>query len=55
MVLGAPAVGYFFVDVLPRWRARAIPRRRLLLAGAAVAALVLIWARMAWLFVTRGS
>ncbi len=55
MVLGAPAVGYFFVDVLPRLRARAIPRGRLLLAGAAVAALVLIWARMACLFVTRGS
>jgi len=55
MVLGMPAVGYFFVYVLPRWRARAIPRRRLLLAGVPVAALGLIWARMVWLFVTRGS
>ncbi|HUU55699.1 MAG TPA: glycosyltransferase family 39 protein, partial [bacterium] len=55
MVLGTPAAGYFFADVLPRWRARAIPSRRLLLAGAVVAALVLVWGRMVWLFVTRGS
>ncbi len=55
MVLGAPAIGYFFVDVLPRLRAGAIPRRRLLLAGLPVAALILVWARMAWLFAVRGS
>ena len=55
MVLGVPATGYFFVETLPRLRVGAIPRRRLLLAGAAVGVLVLIWARMVWLFVTRGS
>ena len=55
MVLGLPAVGYFFVDALPRLRARAIPGRRLVLAGVLVAALLLIWARMAWLFFARGS
>jgi 4-amino-4-deoxy-L-arabinose transferase-like glycosyltransferase len=55
MVLGAPAIGYFFVDVLPRLRAGAIPRRRLLVASLPVAALIVVWARMAWLFATRGS
>jgi hypothetical protein len=55
MVLVVPVIGYFFVDVLPRLRARVIPRRRLLLAGVPVAALVLVWARMVWLFVARGS
>jgi 4-amino-4-deoxy-L-arabinose transferase-like glycosyltransferase len=55
MVLGLPAIGYFFVDVLPRLKARAIPRRRFILPGILVAALVLVWARMAWLFLARGS
>jgi hypothetical protein len=55
MVLGLPAVGYFFVDALPRLRARTIPRRRLVLAGVLAAALLLVWARMAWLFFARGS
>jgi hypothetical protein len=55
MVLGLPAVGYFFVDVLPRLSARAIPRRRLILSGILAAALLLVWARMAWLFFARGS
>ncbi len=55
MVLGLPAIGYFFVDVLPGLKARAIPRRRLMLSCFLAAALVVVWARMAWLLVTRGS
>lgn len=55
MVLGLPAVGYFFAEGLARLRAGAYSRRRLALAGAAAAALLLIWARMVWLFLTRGS
>jgi hypothetical protein len=55
MVLGAPVIGNFFADVLPRLRKGAIPRRRLLLASVPGAALALVWARMVWLFVTRAS
>ncbi|UCH79260.1 MAG: glycosyltransferase family 39 protein [Candidatus Coatesbacteria bacterium] len=55
MVLGLPAVGYFFVELLPRLRARALPRGKLVLAVAAVASLAVIWARMAWLFLSRGT
>jgi hypothetical protein len=55
MVLGLPAVGYFFADVLPRLRARAIPRRRLVPSAVLVAALLVVWARMAWMFFARGS
>jgi len=55
MVLGLPAIGYFCVELLPRLRARALPRGKLVLAGAAVAALLLIWARMAWLFLSYGT
>jgi 4-amino-4-deoxy-L-arabinose transferase-like glycosyltransferase len=55
MVLGAPALGYFFAGVLPGLRARAFSRRRLALAAAAVAALVIIWVRMVWLYVAYGS
>jgi 4-amino-4-deoxy-L-arabinose transferase-like glycosyltransferase len=55
MVLGIPALGYFFAGVLPGLRARAFSRRRLVLAAAAVAALVVIWMRMAWLFFAYGS
>lgn len=55
MVLGAPALGYFFAEVLPGLRARAFSRRRLALAAAAVAALVVVWIRMAWLYVAYGS
>jgi 4-amino-4-deoxy-L-arabinose transferase-like glycosyltransferase len=55
MVLGAPALGYFFAEVIPGLRARAFSRRRLALAAAAAAALVIIWFRMAWLYVAHGS
>jgi 4-amino-4-deoxy-L-arabinose transferase-like glycosyltransferase len=55
MVLGLPAIGYFFAEALPRLRAGAYSRRRLALGGAAAAVLMLIWARMIWLFLTRGS
>jgi hypothetical protein len=55
MVLGLPAIGYFFAEAMPRLRAGEYSRRRLALGGAAAAALLLIWARMIWLFVTRGS
>lgn len=55
MVLGAPALGYFFAEVVPRFRLGAYSRRRLALAAGAVAVLLLIWARMVWLYVTRGS
>jgi 4-amino-4-deoxy-L-arabinose transferase-like glycosyltransferase len=55
MVLGAPALGYFFAEALPRLRSGAYSGRRLAVAGAAVAVLLLIWARMIWLFLTRGS
>jgi hypothetical protein len=55
MVLGLPAVGYFFAEALNRVRAGEYSRRRLALAVAAVAILLLIWARMVWLFVARGS
>jgi 4-amino-4-deoxy-L-arabinose transferase-like glycosyltransferase len=55
MVLGAPALGYFFAEVLPGLRARTFSRRRLALAAGAVAVLLLIWARMVWLYVARGS
>lgn len=55
MVLGIPALGYFFAQVLAGLRARAFSRRRLALAAAAVAALVVIWIRMAWLFFAYGS
>jgi hypothetical protein len=55
IVLGIPALGYFFAEVLPGLRARIYSRRRLALAAAAVAALVVIWLRMAWLFFAYGS
>jgi 4-amino-4-deoxy-L-arabinose transferase-like glycosyltransferase len=55
MVVGIPALGYFFAEVLPGLRARKYSRRRLALAAAAVAALVVIWLRMAWLFFAYGS
>jgi len=55
MVLGAPALGYFFADVIPLFRRGAYSRRRLALAGVAAAALLLIWARMVWLYVARGT
>ena len=55
MVLGAPALGYFFAEVIPGLRARIFSRRRLALAAAAVAALVIIWVRMVWLYVAYGS
>jgi len=55
MVLGAPALGYFFAEVLPGLRARIFSRRRLALAAAAVAALAVIWIRMVWLYVGYGS
>ncbi len=55
MVLGLPAVGYLFAEVLPRFKAGTYSRRGLALAGAAVGLLILIWARMVWLYVARGS
>lgn len=55
MVLGLPAIGYFFAEALNRIKAGAYSRRRLALAGAAVGVLLLIWARMVWLYVARGS
>ncbi len=55
MVLGLPAIGYFFAEALTRIKAGAYSRRRLALAVAAAGILILIWARMVWLFVTRGS
>jgi hypothetical protein len=55
MVLGAPALGYFFAEVIPGLRARAFSKRRLAFAAATVVALALIWARMAWLYVAYGS
>jgi 4-amino-4-deoxy-L-arabinose transferase-like glycosyltransferase len=55
MVLGAPALGYFCVEVSAGWRAKIFSRRRLALAAAVVAALAIIWIRMAWLYVAYGS
>ena len=55
MVLGIPALGYFFAEVLPGLRARAFSRRRLAFAAASVAALAVIWVRMLWLFFAYGS
>jgi 4-amino-4-deoxy-L-arabinose transferase-like glycosyltransferase len=55
MVLGLPAIGYFFAEALTRIKAGAYSRRRLAVAVAAVGILLLIWARMVWLFVARGS
>jgi len=55
MVLGMPAIGYFFAEVLPRFKAGIYSRRGLALAGAAVGVLLLIWARMVWLYFARGS
>ncbi len=55
MALGMPAVGYFFAEALARVRAGAYSRRRLAFAAALVGVLILIWVRMVWLFVARGS
>jgi hypothetical protein len=55
MVLGIPALGYFFAGVIPGIRKRAYGVRRLVLAGAALAFLVAVWARMVWLYVAYGS
>jgi hypothetical protein len=55
MVLGAPALGYFFAEVIPRLRKKDYAPRRLVPAGAAVVFLVVVWARMVWLYVAYGS
>jgi 4-amino-4-deoxy-L-arabinose transferase-like glycosyltransferase len=55
MVLGLPAIGWFFAELIPRLKAGTYSRRGLALAGAAVGVLLLIWARMIWLYFARGS
>lgn len=55
MVLGIPALGYFFAEVLPGLRARIYSRRQLVLAASLVAVLVVIWVRMVWFYVAYGS
>jgi hypothetical protein len=55
MVLGAPALGYFFAEAIPGIRKRAYPARRLVPAGAAALFLVAVWVRMVWLYAAHGS